>query len=115
MLGSDQGLEEEGGGWKEGHSKSVLASLPLTWDFTSSSCLSPPCYIVHFLFVDINDVLYQQVSLKAIDTMAIQHHLMSAGRTTETAAVHHHGSPSLKERWLNTRDDYFFIKEKCFQ
>lgn len=61
---------------------------------------SPPGCLVEFLFVDVNDVLHQQVSLQAVDAVAIQHHVVSAGRTPETPAVYKHGGSSVEQRWL---------------
>lgn len=70
--------------------------------------MSPPG-AVDFLFVDVDDVLHQQVSLKAVDAVAVQNHFLSAGRTAETAAVHQHGGPSVEQRWLHTGSK----KPKC--
>lgn len=59
--------------------------------------------VADFLFVDVDDVLHQQVSLQAVDAVAVQHHFMSAGRAAETAAVHHHGGASLEQGGLHTK------------
>lgn len=75
---------------------------------------SSPCGIVvvaDFLLVDIDDVLHQQVSLQAVDAVAIQHHFMSAGRTPETTAVHQHGGASLEQGGLHRK---IHNNKKCY-
>lgn len=39
------------------------------------------------LSVDVNDVLHQQVSLQAVHSMAVQDHLVAAGRAAEAATA----------------------------
>lgn len=66
--------------------------------------LSSPCsvaVVADFLFVDVDDVLYQQVPLQAVDTVAIQHNFLSAGRTAEATTAHLHGGASLEQGGLH--------------
>ena len=53
------------------------------------------------LFVDVDNVLHQQVALQAVHAVAVQHHFLSAGGTAEATAVDRHGGPSLVQGWLN--------------
>ena len=60
--------------------------------------------VADFLFVDVDDVLHQQVPLEAVDAVAIQDDFLSAGRAAEAAAVHRHGGSSLEQRGLGHKD-----------
>lgn len=77
----------------------ILESLPLEIILL---LVSPPG-VADFLFVGVDDVLHQQVPLKAVDAVAVQHHIVSAGRAAETAAVHQHGGPSMEQRRLDRK------------
>lgn len=83
---------------------------PVRSHHTSACCLCSPRLLVEvvadFLLVDVDDVLHQQVPLEAVDSVAIQHHLVSAGRTAETPAVHQHGGASLEQRRLERKKIY---------
>lgn len=37
--------------------------------------------------IDVDNVLHQQVPLEAIDSMAVQHHLMAARRTAKATTT----------------------------
>lgn len=57
--------------------------------------------VADFLFVNVDDVLHQQVAWQAVDAVAIQHHSLPAGRTAETDAACHRAGASLKQGGLD--------------
>lgn len=67
---------------------------------------SPYCIgtVADFLLVDVDDVLHQQVPGQAVHTVAIQDHLVPAGRAAEAAAVHQHGGAGLEQGGLQGWD-----------
>lgn len=106
----EQQVEEEGGGCRERERERKHLQTPVRSHHTSACCLCSPRLLVEvvadFLLVDVDDVLHQQVPLEAVDSVAIQHHLVSAGRTAETPAVHEHGGASLEQRRLERKKIY---------
>lgn len=69
-----------------------------------SPCRVAAAVVADFLFVGVDDVFHQEVSLKAVDAVAIQHHFLSAGRTAEAAAIHRHGGPGLEQGGLGRKN-----------
>lgn len=103
------------------NTRSSNTRMHISFPFSPPCRLFSPCdaTVVDFLFVDVDDVLHQQVPLQAVDTVAIQHHLVSAGRATETTAVHHHGGACLEQGGLNRKKSYknvliIILNNDCF-
>lgn len=69
----------------------LKSSLKETFAWVTTPSFNPPS-LGHspgglLLSVDVDNVLHQQVPLEAIDSMAVQHHLMAARRTAKATAT----------------------------
>ena len=85
--------------------KTVVRWSLFTWDFvfrqekpnSGNLCIWSvlPAWL---LFEHVDDVLDQQVPLQAVNTVPVQHHLVSAGRASEAAAGRQRAAPRWKVR-----------------